>query len=229
MNFEKRKIAGLDLLEVPGDPEGASILLFHGYGADAYDLLPLSGMYRAPLRPTFYFPTGPLEVPIAPGYVGRGWFPIDIDRLKQALQERDFSQIERSFPKAAFEELRSLCQQIVVELNLPLSKLFLGGFSQGALLATDMALNLHEKVRGLIVLSGILVQAQEWQKLATLKAGLHFFQSHGLNDSLLPYTQAEALATLFKKAKLQGELHSFAGGHEIPTSILLKLHSFITK
>jgi len=76
-NVQKREIAGLEVVEIPGAPDGATIILFHGFGAGAMDLVPLSGVYKQRPRPTWLFPNGPLEIPIMPGYNGRAWFPVD--------------------------------------------------------------------------------------------------------------------------------------------------------
>lgn len=226
LNFEKKTVAGLEILEVAGDPEAATLLLFHGYGADAYDLLPLASVARFEPKPTFLFPQGPIEVPLAPGYTGKGWFSIDVERLKIALQSKDRAEIQRAFPEN-LEEARTFCLQLIATLDIPLSKLILGGFSQGALLAIDLALHLPEKIRGLIVLSGILVQEERWGELAALKKGIPFFQSHGLQDPLLPLEEAKALTQFFQKAGFKGELHTFQGGHDIPPAIMLKLYNFL--
>ena len=46
IDFQKRRVGNHEVIELAGDPEGVYVLLFHGFGADAYDLLPLSQAYR---------------------------------------------------------------------------------------------------------------------------------------------------------------------------------------
>eukprot|EP00045_Choanoeca_perplexa_P006883 m.59990 g.59990 ORF g.59990 m.59990 type:complete len:92 (+) comp13833_c0_seq1:696-971(+) len=54
----------------------------------------------------------------------------------------------------AREQITKLITRIEVETGLPKSKMVLGGFSQGGILATDTALHLEEPLAGLCILSG---------------------------------------------------------------------------
>jgi len=55
------------------------------------------------------------------------------------------------------------------------------------------------------------------------------FQSHGMQDEILPYVGAERLRATLIHAGLSVEWHSFRGGHEIPRAVLQRLGPFITK
>ena len=78
-----RRLANINCIEVTHEDLGFApttnpdlVILFHGYGADAYDLQTLSDVLR-PKKPTdFLFPQGVLEVPIGPGWTGRAWWNI---------------------------------------------------------------------------------------------------------------------------------------------------------
>lgn len=223
---KKRKIQGLDVLEVPGDPQGPTVLLFHGYGADAEDLLGLTSAFEnTKVKPTFFFPTGPLDVPISPGYVGKGWFPINVEILKIAIHEEHPEEALQAFP-TEFSQIRGLCQNFISSLNVDLSKLYIGGFSQGAIIATEIALHAPQNVGALFIFSGMLVNEKVWRKQAQFHKGTPFFQSHGQHDSLLPFAKAKALETLLLESGWKGKLHAFHGGHEIPESILNQVTLF---
>ncbi len=223
----KRNIAGLDVLEIPGDENGATILLLHGFGANALDLASLHGVYRRRPRPTWIFPDAPLEIPIAPGYTGRAWFEIDFEGLQKAFQEHNFEAVSKAFPPE-LTEARTQIESLIGELEVPRSKLIIGGFSQGAVLATETALHGNERMAGLLIFSGTVVCEPDWRKLSHLHAKTPFFQSHGLQDPLLPIKKAEELENLLLEGGLEGKLHSFKGGHEIPQLILLQLNAFLT-
>lgn len=218
------KIAGLDVVESPGDPDEKTILLFHGFGANAHDLAPLSGVMP---KARWLFPEAPHEVPIAPGYTGRAWFPLDIDAMQQSVQNGEIDKITEVFP-IDITEAKNLGLRLIEELNIPHANLFIGGFSQGAVLATEIAFHLKEKPGGLVILSGTLVNEKEWQKKAPQCADMPFFQSHGDTDPLLPMGRAKRLAELLKSAGLRGELFPFHGGHEIPQSAMFALNNFLT-
>ncbi|NGX61279.1 MAG: Carboxylesterase 2 [Chlamydiae bacterium] len=226
MKYQKKKLAGLEIVEVAGDTEGPVILLFHGFGADAYDLVPLSKDYQNNPQPTWLFPQGPLEVPLMPGYSGRGWFPIDIEALQIAVRDNGFEEVAHAFP----EDLRPLTDQIhqlIGELSVPPSKVLLGGFSQGGILAIETILHSPWQLGGAILLSTTLIHTPDWKRLAPQHAGTPFFLSHGTEDPMLPFSQAEALGNLLTNAGWKGSLHSFPGGHEIPHHILISLQNFL--
>lgn len=219
---------GVEVAELAGDPEGAFIVLFHGFGADLYDLIPIAGVYRKQPRPTWIFPNGPLDVPIGPHWTGKAWFPLDIEMLQMAIRDRQFDEISKAFPDG-LEKARGYAQSLLEELNIPPSKLIIGGFSQGAVLAVDIALHSPHKYAALLILSGTLTKSDEWKKLALLHKGLPFFQSHGIYDPLLPLSKAEELEKLLTGQGLNGHLFAFDGGHEISSSVQHELALFLEK
>lgn len=226
--FNQKRVAGLEVIEVPGDPEGSTILLLHGYGANAFDLYPICQVYKEPPRPTWLFPHAPLAIPIQPGYVGKAWFPINIEALKTAYHENNPEAVSLAFP-FDLADVRETVESLIADMNIPRSKLILGGFSQGAILATDLMLHAKEKSRGLLILSGTLVNEDVWGKLAPAHAGTPFFQSHGMEDPLLPLKMAKELEELLIAKGLRGQLHAFHGGHEIPQATLFQMRQFLFK
>ena len=90
-----RKIGNFEAVEIPGQPGGLCVVVFHGYGADAFDLLSFQRLLGAPPGTTWLFPQGPLKVSDG-GIAGRAWFPIDVEALDAAMREgthRDMSKI----------------------------------------------------------------------------------------------------------------------------------------
>lgn len=221
---KKRRIGPLDCMEVKGDPDAPTIVLFHGYGADMNDLAPLAGAIQAPKNSNWYFPNGHLSVPLGGHYEGRAWFPIPLSEL-QAGSTLDLTQAVPPGMKKARENAK----QFLEKLNITPSKLVLGGFSQGAMLTTDLVLHMDTPPAGLALLSGTLINEPEWTELASKKAGLKFFQAHGARDQVLSFAHAQKLEQLFKKAGWQGQLQRFEGGHEIPSEVLIQLGSFLRK
>ena len=112
-------------------------------------------------------------------------------------------------------------QVFLAELNLS-DRLYVGGFSQGALLATEIALQGQLGCHGLIILSGCLVHRKRWERLAKAHTPRLFFQSHGTQDAILAYEGALQLHQLLQHAGWNGAFYGFQGGHEIPPSILTK-------
>src|SRR5437763_8486057 len=86
--------------------------------------------------------------------------------------------------------------EVLTQTGLPCSKLLLGGFSQGAMVTTDVALRLPERPAALAILSGTLLTEDVWRAKAKARAGLPIFQSHGRMDPILRFDAAERLRDL---------------------------------
>jgi phospholipase/carboxylesterase len=211
-------------MEVLGDPGAPTIVLFHGYGADMTDLASLAGAIQAPKNSNWYFPNGHLSVPLGGQYEGRAWFPIPLSEL-QAGSTLDLSLQVPPGMKKSRENARAFLEK----LGVAPSKLVLGGFSQGAMLATDLMLHMDVPPAGLALLSGTLVNAVEWEELAKRHSGFRFFQAHGARDQVLAFSHAQKLEQLFKRSGWQGQLQRFEGGHEIPSEVLIQLGSYLRK
>ena len=225
MNALQRKIGPLEVIQIPGKTPAPVFIFLHGYGANAADLLGLHQRLKDPPDSTWIFPEGPLDLAADFGGSAHAWWHIDHQALMEAqLSERlDFSQ---KIPDG-LKEARQMVQSMISELGYPMSHIFLGGFSQGAILACDVTLHSLESPQGLIVLSGTLINSKVWCEAASKHAGLRFFQSHGTLDPLLSIQGAQSLEDLLKTAGCKGNLLKFSGGHEIPESVMVALSDFI--
>lgn len=122
----------------------------------------------------------------------------------------------------------ALAREIATQARLPLSSVVLGGFSQGAMLATDVVLSGPERFAALVVLSGSIVKEKAWQaRLGALTPGLPAFMSHGQSDPVLPFRIAEDLRDQLRAASADVTWVPFAGGHEIPWPVLERLRAFL--
>lgn len=221
---QRRRYGGLDVIEFTAEPSATTIVFFHGYGANDADLAPLALEIPLPRPARWVFPNAPLKLD-SEGF-SRAWFPIDAERIEQGQRTGkavDFSQSEPS----GLAEVRKMTDQFLASLNVPWEQLILGGFSQGSMLAVDLALRAPENPRGLVILSGNLINEKSWKDLAPKRASLPFFQSHGIADPILGYQGARKLETLLQQAGLSGKLLSFEGGHAIPSDAFAALSRFL--
>lgn len=234
-------LAGLRCHVVQDGPEGAVpsrlVVLCHGYGAPGDDLVALAGealrLSAGGTGPTrFLFPHAPNPLEDFPHGDARAWWAINIERLV-AAQSGDVATLERlredvpeGLPKAR-RALMALVDEALRQTRLPTSKLILGGFSQGAMLTTDVALRLDEAPAGLVVMSGTVICESEWRKRAPQRAGLRVLQSHGRFDPLLPFGEAERLRQIFTAAGMKTEWVPFDGVHTITGEVVRRLAAFI--
>jgi phospholipase/carboxylesterase len=176
----------------------------------------------------FVFPEAPLELG---GLYGdsRAWWLLDLARLEDELRRgipRDRrTEIPDGLLQAREQVLRFLDQ---VESRLPTKRLVLGGFSQGAMVALDVALHREQTPAGLILMSGTLLAESEWGPRMSKLRGLPVLQSHGRADGLLPFSIAEVLRDKLRAAGAHVDWHDFVGGHEIPMTVIAAASHFLT-
>lgn len=227
MKIERLEIAGLTTRVVGHDDAKLTVILLHGFGAPGEDLVSLAEYLDLPAR--FVFPEAPLELG---GMYGdaRAWWMLDLSRLERELRSGDphvrSAEIPEGLP-AARQQVSRLVDQVAARFATTDDRIVLGGFSQGAMLALDVALHRDTRLAGVVMMSGTLIAASEWEPRMQKLAGLPVFQSHGRADALLPFVVAESLRDKLKAAGALVEWHQFVGGHEIPAGVLAELGRFL--
>lgn len=214
-----------------GGGEGPVVVLLHGFGAPGDDLVPLWRAVDVPREVRWVFPAAPLSLPsMGFGMESRAWWMIDMVALERSIalgEERDLSQ---DHPEG-LDDARAKVLEMLDALDgaLAPSSLVLGGFSQGAMLALDVALHTERELAGLVQLSGTLLNESEWAPLLPARAGLPVLQSHGRADPLLSFAMAETLRDRLTSAGLEVDFVPFSGGHEIPGAVLDRLQALIRR
>jgi phospholipase/carboxylesterase len=157
----------LHALERPaaGEPQGA-LVLFHGRGADEYDLYPLLDLLDPERRLAGFTPRGPLALP--PG--GAHWYVVP--------------QVGYPDP-STFRSSYSLASEWLDGLGFSTEQIVLGGFSQGAVMAYALGLGVgRPRPERILVFSGFIPTVEGWepdlsQPLPPVAIG------HGTRDPLI--------------------------------------------
>jgi phospholipase/carboxylesterase len=209
-----------------GEGDGPAILLCHGFGAPGDDLVALAGAVDAGPSVRWFFPAAPLEL----DWGGRAWWNIDLDR-RMALAARGQADQLRFETPPGLTEARGLLEASLSALERDFGvrrdRLIVGGFSQGAMLTTEMALSSEVPFAGLVILSGTLLSQDRWAAAAKARgSSLHVLMSHGRRDPLLRFVDAEALRALFERGGASVEWVEHGGQHEIPPLVLDRLGAF---
>ena len=211
-----------------GGGTGPLVLLMHGYGAPGTDLVPLWRELAVPPEVRFVFPEAPLEL----GFGGRAWWPIDMARLQERFTKSAAERLTAEIPTGV-EEARSAVMEMlsVLEQDFAASpqSTVIGGFSQGAMLATDVVLRTTRPFAGLAIMSGSVISRAEWVRFMAARKGLPVLQGHGRADAVLPFAVAEQLRDLLTSAGLPVEFIPFNGGHGIPHAVLDGLSRLIQR
>jgi phospholipase/carboxylesterase len=203
------------------------VVLCHGFGAPGDDLVPLASELRrhdASLDAVrFVFPEAPIDLAesgVMPGMWGgsRAWWMIEVGRVMTLLQsgraEEACAEIPDGLPSAR-RKMMALVNALQISTKLPMSRIVLGGFSQGAMLATDTTLRLEEAPAALAIFSGTLIASEEWRRFAPNRKGLRVYQAHGRQDPLLPFVAAEWARDLLVECGLNVDFLGFEGEHTI--------------
>ncbi len=214
-----------------------AVVLCHGFGAPGTDLVPLATelLGRAPSlgsKVRFVFPAAPLALTGFDGGQARAWWPIDVEALmaQRAAGASGRAALRSRVPEGLVQARRQLaaCVEAVAQTSgLSPSRIVLGGFSQGAMVSTDLALRQDEAPAALAILSGTLVTEEAWRARAPRRKGLPVLQSHGRQDPILPFADAVALSELLQEAGLNVDFLPFDGAHTIPEEALARFGTLL--
>lgn len=214
--------------------EGPAIILCHGYGAPGDDLVPLAR--AVDFRARWFFPEAPLDVDghgrAQPGghRTACAWWPIDMLRLQLEIARGGRMWDPATTPDGlleAREQLIATLRALIEREGVDPKNTILGGFSQGAMIATDVVLTGDLGFENLAILSGSHLSSARWAAgLARLGKQLHVLQSHGRSDPILPFGIAEALHRTLVAAGADASFIPFHGAHEIRPAVLDGLAAF---
>lgn len=110
-------------------------------------------------------------------------------------------------------------------------RVFLVGFSQGAIMSYEVALRDPELVRGIAALSGSVLPVLK----AELKPDprlepLAIFIGHGTLDQALPYASATRANEVLEKIGLKPEFHTYPGmNHTVSAAEIQDLKAWLEK
>ena len=209
---------GLNYIEVLGSENPAYTFLFlHGYAADAKNVM---GINQIKPAERWIFPDALKDSDGA-----QSWFEFKKINFPSDLQNQEFHQeIQEQIQKGQTRILN-----FIKSLNLNPEELILGGFSQGAILSSALALTAF-KPKALIICSGGGAFFKSPKDSANKKSKpKKFFQSHGTQDSIVPFASGEALYQNLKTSGWKGSFYKFDGGHEIPLEILNRLKAYLNQ
>jgi phospholipase/carboxylesterase len=212
-----------------GGGEGPLVVLLHGFGAPGDDLVALGPYLKVPEEVRFVFPAAPMKLTEVFGNAC-AWWMLDLERITRARELGQWEELSQEVPRGLAPARTRILDLLAVakeQLTVPSGSMVLGGFSQGAMLATDIALYSDIQLAGLVLLSGTLIAKQEWLTRLPERKGLPVFQSHGTADPILAFSAAQELRLHIQNAGLPVQWVEFQGGHEIPFQVLEYLGSFL--
>lgn len=166
---------------VPKETKNA-LILFHGYGADGDDLFSLTDQLKIHFKNmAFFMPNAPYPTP----HFGYEWFSLNDYFEKNNLDIQYLNELKERATKT-IPIVEKYIQDISQNLHLSKQNIFIGGFSQGGLIAAQTAFNSNEPYAGLILMSPVpFINIPE----SALK--LPVLLTRGLEDNVIPLQAAE--------------------------------------
>lgn len=205
-----------------GEGDGPLVVLLHGYGSSPEDIVSMADRTDLPSGTRLAFPYAPEPTHPPYGPVGGGfmWWP-----FTTSLRDLRTTQLPGlATARARVLEFLDAEQE---RLGIGSERIVLGGFSQGAILALDVALHDDRPLAGVILLSGTLVDEAELVPHIASRRGLHVYLSHGTEDTVLPYSHASQLVDLLREGGIDVRVRTFAGGHTVPPVVGADMAQFI--
>jgi phospholipase/carboxylesterase len=206
----------MELLHTAHVPAGSgpfpTILALHGWGANAHDLLGIAPRVRGG-EVLFLCPQGPLEFEAGPGQRAYGWFPLS-----------GGGEIDRASIVGARGVLEGFLEDAFATYPIDPERLVILGFSQGGVMAYDLALGRPERFAALVALSSwlpdVIVQGlpedDARARLATLLI-------HGSQDPMIGIAHAQDAREKLAKLGIQAAWGEYEMGHEIRPQALQDL------
>ena len=186
-----------ELITLNSESPTNRLVLLHGWGADAEDLLPVGQLLTEGFRDRFEIVS--LSAPqLHPSGMGRQWYP---------LYPHEWVQV----PKAVLDLERRLTHLSFEKI--PLNKTLLLGFSQGGAMALELASK--KNFEGVFAISSY--PHPEWDPS---KDTPPVFLCHGKVDQVVPMEASQKSFDILSKKGIKSELYFFEGGHEINNDLI---------
>jgi phospholipase/carboxylesterase len=215
-------LRAMQLLHTAHVPAGEgpfpTIVALHGWGASAHDLIGLAPVLQRG-EALVLCPQGPVRVPVGPGYAGHGWFPITGGG---PLDPAEFAR-----GKAA---VAGFLDEALSRYPVNPRKLVLLGFSQGGVMAYDLALREPERFTALVALSSWLPAALAGTIPAQPgHAHLPVLVMHGTEDPMIAVARGRESRDQLLKLGVQTTYREYPMGHEIRPEALRDLVGWLDR
>jgi phospholipase/carboxylesterase len=193
------------------------VIFLHGYGSNEMDLYGMKDLLPADYN--YLSVRAPLSMK-----EGRYlWFT-------QKPQTADYDGMTGDL-KNSGEVLRQFIEQAAKKYQTPPTKVFLVGFSQGAMMSYEIGLRHPELVGGFAALSGkVLPVLRSELKADPAQHPLAVFIGHGKADNRVPFSGGSDAETYLQTLNIKPEFHGYAGvGHTISEAEIGDLKAWLER
>ena len=216
MSESKLSLKHLVREPVEGGRTPPLLLLLHGVGSNEDDLFGLAPYLDG------RFVVVSARAPVALEYGGYGWFRIDFTPRGMSA---DIEQAKRSL-----EMLPGFIDGLVDTYGADAGRVYLAGFSQGAMMSLALLLASPEKVAGVVAMSGRLpVRVMEREPDREALKGKPVLVTHGLYDPVLPVEQGRAARDYLEALPVELTYREYPMAHEVSMESLRDVSRWLTE
>ncbi|WP_297814977.1 dienelactone hydrolase family protein [uncultured Polaribacter sp.] len=175
------------------------LVLLHGYGSNEMDLYSFADELQDELHIVS------LRAPHSLGGQGFAWYSINFDADQNKFSDLDEARVSQS-------KIAEFIDTFIANNEIDTNKIFVLGFSQGAILSYGLSLN-SSKIQHVIALSGYLNEdlIKSWPKEHTTD----YFISHGSVDQVIPVTLARKAPVILTEKGIANSFQEYPVGHGV--------------
>jgi len=196
------------------------VIFLHGYGSNEQDLFGIKDELPAQYN---YLS---VQAPVALDADSYQWFR----KKGEGAYNGETDDL-----KTSGKVLLDFIGQATKKYHTEASKVYLVGFSQGAIMSYEVGLRHPEAMGGIAALSGRILPVLKTELKAEGKADekrqkLAIFIGHGTQDKRLPYVDGTAADSLLQQLSLKPQFHGYEGlGHNISAAEIVDLNAWLLR
>jgi phospholipase/carboxylesterase len=201
--------------QLPGEGEQAPLLvLLHGVGSNEYDLFGLADY----LDPRFRILS--VRSPLSLGAGAYGWYPVTFTPQGAVGDTRAV--------EAGRQKLIAFLEEAIRAYDVDPARVYLLGFSQGAIMSLFVGLTRPDLVTGLVVMSGRLLP-EAWENRAedASLSKLSVIAVHGTMDPILPIKDGRNIQAKLSTLPIDFTYREYAMGHHTTTESMTDIAQWL--
>jgi phospholipase/carboxylesterase len=181
------------------DAPAPLLILLHGYGSNEMDLY----SFAEELPDTMHIIS--LQAPHNLGGQSFAWYSINFD-----ADQNKFSDLDEA--RVSLEKIETFVEECISSKNINPEKVFVLGFSQGAILSYALSLK-TQNIQHVIALSGYLNEELIPKNMEA--STTDYFISHGSVDQVIPVEWARKAPAFFKEHNIEHSYKEYPVGHGV--------------
>ena len=188
-------------------PITKTVMLLHGYGSNMHDLSSLSIYINEPGY-LYISLNAPIKITEF-GTPGFAWFEIGTPNYLNQLE-------------SSTQLLANTIDHLIDQFDISSTPIILGGFSQGGMIAMNLALTTNRNLNGIATLSSRLIT-----DISNVTPKRNFFISHGSKDNIIDVLEGRRSKDLLLKSGHNVTYKEYEMAHEISSDCITDFSTWL--